>query len=411
MKPRAVATLLALLLLLSAVPDTMAAPVLKELFVDRYGVGAQGAQIFMAINLLGALAAVPLLSWARRRASAVTLVMLASVVDGGLLLAMAAPIGWVPTLVMRAAEGVTDVVVFAALFDLVRSASRGHAARGLGLASTPLLLGLGLGAVVGGQASRIVGAGSETTAFAIFGVSALFCIAVAALAGLAASRLPGFATAPVAAAEPLPGDNPAESVTPGVFDDRPRPLWWACAMGFADRATGGLITGTLPVALAQVLGYSPSERGWMIGLPLLLMALGTGPAGMLCDRAGSVRVRLVSGVIYALAFAAIPIAGESKPLLGIAMMAVGLSGALLFSSSLAIAAETGKGTMALGAFRAAGDLGFFAGTTLAIVLLSSMGEPTPTYGDYLALILIFAAAHLLVTLGLAASAWRLRALS
>ena len=63
---RSTLSLIALLLVLSAMPDTMAAPVLKELFVDRYGATVKEAQVFMAINLLGAVAAVPLLLWWRR---------------------------------------------------------------------------------------------------------------------------------------------------------------------------------------------------------------------------------------------------------------------------------------------------------------------------------------------------------
>ncbi len=406
MKPRSLALFLALLLLLSAVPDTMAAPVLKELFVDRYGVGPRGAQVFMAINLVGALAAVPLLAWARRRTSAATLVVLASVADGGLLLVLAAPIGFVPSLALRALEGVTDVVVFAALFDIVRSNSGGHAARGLGLASTPLLLGLGLGAVIGGQAAQVVGTGSDATAFAVFGASALFCAAVAVLAGLARGRLPAAARSPTIGRVDEAPPNPATDVAVGTFDDRPRPLWWPCAMAFADRATGGLITGTLPLVLADALGYTKRERGWLIGLPLLLMALCTGPAGMLCDSAGSLRVRLVAGAAYAVAFAAIPIAGESQVWLFVAMVGVGVSGAMLFSSSLAIAAQARTGSVALGAFRAAGDLGFFTGTSLAIVLLATMGQEAPTYSDYAWIILIFAAGHLCTTGALAFAAVR-----
>ncbi|MBL9141162.1 MAG: MFS transporter, partial [Phycisphaerae bacterium] len=329
MNPRVLALLLAALLLFSAVPDTMAAPVLKELFVDRYGVGARGAQVFMAINLVGALAAIPVLSWARRRASAVTLVVLASIADGCLLLLLAAPIGFAPSLVLRALEGVTDVVVFAALFDIVRAASGGHAARGLGLASTPLLLGLGLGAVLGGQAAQTVGDGSQAMAFAVFGVSAAFCALVAALAAISSPWLPKAATAQ-AGAPAIASVNPAADVATGTFDDRPRPLWWSCAMAISDRATGGLITGTLPLVLADALGYTKRERGWLIGVPLLLMALCTGPAGALCDRLGSLRVRIVAGVAYAVCIAAIPLAGDTQSALAMVMVGVGLSGAMLF---------------------------------------------------------------------------------
>ena len=43
------------LLLLSALPDAMVAPVLRQLLVDRYGVSDGAAHMFMSVNLLGAL--------------------------------------------------------------------------------------------------------------------------------------------------------------------------------------------------------------------------------------------------------------------------------------------------------------------------------------------------------------------
>lgn len=165
-------------------------------------------------------------------------------------------------------------------------------------------------------------------------------------------------------------------------------------MAFVDRATGGLITTTLPLVLAGFLGYSKGQRGWLIGLPLLLMAVCTGPAGALCDRVGSLRVRIVAGAAYAFAFALIPFAAESQPLLALVMLAVGVSAGALFSSSIAIAAESGGATVALGAFRAAGDVGFFAGTSLSILLVAAMGrDGDMSYADYSTIIVIFAAGH------------------
>ncbi len=406
MTPRTLALFLGLLLLLSAIPDTMAAPVLKELFVDRYGVGPRDAQIFMAFNLVGALAAVPVLAWARKRVSAVALVVAGSLIDALLLLALAAPVGFTVSLGLRAAEGVTDVVVFAALFNIVRGASGVHAARGLGMASTPLLFGLGAGALSSGGIAKWVGGGPEQTALAVFGVSALMCVMVAGLAWAARGPLgAAIPASPNGSAEPLP--NLAVDVRPGAFDDRPRPPLWSCAMAFSDRATGGLITGTLSNLMAGVLGYSPAQRGWLIGLPLLLMALCTAPAGALCDRVGSLRSRLVAGVVYALAFAAIPAVGHSAGLLTVALAAIGLAGAVLFSSSLALAAESGRGSVALGAFRSAGDIGFFVGTTLAIVLVPAQHA---TAADYTLVIVLLAGVHLAVTATVTGLAWKQRRL-
>ena len=201
------------------------------------------------------------------------------------------------------------------------------------------------------------------------------------------------------------GESHAALVPHGPLDDRPRPLAWSCTMAFFDRATGGLITTTLPSVLAQFLGYGARERGWLVGLPLLLMALCTGPAGALCDRVGSLRVRLFAGVAYAAAFAALPWAASSQWALGTAMTAVGVSAGMLFSSSLA--AESGRGTVALGAFRASGDLGFFAGTALSIGIVAALGgEGEPGYDEYAWTIVLFALAHAMSTALIAGGAFR-----
>ena len=406
--------LIALLLLLSAMPDTMAAPVLKEMFVDRYGATVRQAQFFMAINLLGAVAAVPLLVWARRRVGPIWLLVAGSLADAALLGVLAAPIGLWPSLAVRAAEGVTDVVVFASLFDLVRRNSGSHAARGLGAASTPLLLGLGFGAVAGGIAAHRVSEGATDAAaggdvaLAVFGVSAFAGLLVAIGSLVFRRALGGIAVVePDSGPRAASGETHAELVPHGPLDDRPRPLAWSCAMAFFDRATGGLITTTLPLVLAGFLGYSQQQRGWLIGLPLLLMAVCTGPAGALCDRFGSLRVRLLAGVVYAVAFAVIPFAASNQAAMAVVMFAVGISAGALFSSSLAIAAETGGSTVALGSFRAAGDVGFFAGTMLSIILVGALGsDHEPTYADYTAVIVLFGVLHALATVAIAAMAAR-----
>lgn len=171
-------------------------------------------------------------------------------------------------------------------------------------------------------------------------------------------------------------------------------------MAFFDRATGGLITSTLPMVLASFLGYSKGQRGWLIGLPLLLMAACTGPFGALCDRVGSLRVRAVAGAGYAVAFAAVPFAASGQWTLAMAMLGVGVSAGALFASSIALAAGAGGGPVGLGSFRASGDVGFFVGTSLSIAAVSALGGDAPSYGDYSATIVAFAAAHAACTAGI-----------
>jgi len=361
----------------------MAAPVVKELLVDRYGASAPEAQIFNGINLLGALVAVPLLWAVRRTWGSRTVLIAASLADGVLLAVMALPLGIGWTLALRCLEGVTDVLVFAALFDIVRGRSVGRVGVGLGIASSPLLIGLGLGAVLGGVVVRQVqGVGS---AMWLFGVSA----ALSALVGILAwrwRRMDSFPRVPVRAAD--------ESTASGSTTER---VWPPLAMAFVDRATGGLLTGTLPIALAQVLGYSPLVRGVLVGLPLLLMALGTGPCGWLCDLFGAKRVRLISGLSYAASFALLPVASANPAVLGLVMLIVGVSASGLFASSVSLTVQSGASAVTLGAFRASGDIGFLSGTVLSVLLLASLGGTEPTFADYSTVLIVFAVLHLMTT--------------
>jgi hypothetical protein len=89
------------------------------------------------------------------------------------------------------------------------------------------------------------------------------------------------------------------------------------------------------------------------------------------------------------------------------MTAVGVAAGMLFASSIALAAETGRGTVALGAFRAAGDLGFFAGTALSIAAVAALGgDGEPGYPDYAWTIVLFACAHAASTVAIALLARR-----
>ena len=231
--------MLFILILLSAMPDTMAAPVVKELFIDRYGATPSAAQIFNGINLLGALVAIPLLWLGRAKERSVQFVVWGSVADALLLAAMACPMGLGWTLMIRALEGVTDVIVFAALFELVRQSARGHVATGLGLASTPLLLGLGLGAMLGGFVVRQTD-GSLASVW-LFGASAVLSLLVAVLVPRIGRTIVGEASR----------ESKVE-LKPAATSTSNDPLWPSLAMTFSDRASGGLITGTLPIALARV---------------------------------------------------------------------------------------------------------------------------------------------------------------
>jgi len=383
---RGVPVLTMALLFISALPDTMVVPLLSELFVTRYGVSPAAAHWFMSANLIGAVAALPFLMLLRRRLSPGALLALAAAANALWLSIMYLNIGFTATIGVRALEGMADLIVFAVLFDLAaRTGERATRGRRLGLAGTVLMLGLFAGAVIGGA----LGSGEARSVF-LFGAAAMVVVACIAAGG--ARLLPH---------EPAQAETPASPVQPAAElpSLRAGALWPPLAMVFSDRAIAGLMTATLPLYFAAVAGHGSMTRGWLIGLPLLMMALLACPAGWLGDRIGHGKLRTAAAVLYAAAIAAVPFAADQGLAAALLTMSlVGCAGAALLSTALAMTAGKRPGASAMGAYRLAGDTGYLLGIALAGTLLAIFGGAAPDGGAFTAVILTFAAVHLGITI-------------
>ena len=376
--------LVLLLILLSALPDAMLAVVLRDLFVERYGVSAEGAQMFLAVNLLGAGLAVPLVRWLRRSCPAWSVVAAGALADATLLGLMWLPLGFVPTLLLRVLEGVADVATFAALFQILGQIRNRPAAWRMGVGASMLVGGLGAGAALGGLMIRMSSSG-PTIAFVLGAAS---CLATTFGAWLGAGVLDR--AAPFA-------ERPEEAST------ETRPLWPVLLMAASDRATGATLTAVFAGFLAKNLGYDPAQRGLLVGLPLILMAVGAAPAGWVADRLGAARVRTACAVAYATCFALIPWLGFSTVALSLVLLMLGVAAAPLLPASLSLASRTGRGTAGLAAFRAAGDGGYFLGILVVVAVGAVVGGDR--MGTQQALMAGFGALHLACT-GCAAIAMR-----
>jgi MFS family permease len=374
--------LVLLLILLSALPDAMVVPVLRDLLVERYGATADQAQAFLAVNLLGAGLAVPLVRRLRSRFPAWSIAAAGAMADGWLLAMMWLPIGFPATLALRCAEGVADVMTFAALFQLLGPTRSGGQAWRMGVGATALVAGLGAGAIVGGVAARASTQGATIT----FALGAGACVLTSLVAVAAFRRLEAVSPGPEA-------PEPASAAGRGV-------LWPMLLMAASDRATGAAITAVFGSFLTRNLGYDPAERGRLVGLPLLLMAFGAAPAGWIADRYGPLRVRSMAALAYAACFGAAAWVGGSTPVLSGVLLILGLAAAPLLPASLSLTVRCDRGSAGLAAFRAAGDGGYFAGI-LAVVAVGAWMD-----GDSLAtqrwLMVGFAAMHAAVTV----VAWR-----
>ncbi|MFO0872616.1 MAG: MFS transporter [Phycisphaerales bacterium] len=378
--------LLFLLVFLACLPDAMLPPALRPMVVERLGATEPQAHWFMAINLAGALIAVPVLSRVRRIVPPLFLVIVGAAANSALLAALALATTLPLAMLLRGLEGVADVVVLAALFDL--AAKAGPAAsqgRRMGLASTALMLGLAGGAATG----ALVG-GTPTTVLLL---GASFCAVLALCAGAGRAIIERI----VDAAPPRPDAAPSRL----ALRNSP-PLWPIALMMGSDRMLAGLLTSTLPLLLASRLGWSPERIGGMLALPLLLMALGAGPAGIVADRAGNLFTRTCAALAYALALAVAPMTGAisgglALPSLLATMLVLGLAASALMPSEMALAARTGRGAVAMGACQVAGNVGYLVGIAGAGWLLLVLGGPSPARPVYTMVIQLFALAHVVVT--------------
>jgi MFS family permease len=169
-------------------------------------------------------------------------------------------------------------------------------------------------------------------------------------------------------------------------------------MASADRAAGGLLTGTLGLFLAEAIDLDPSIRGRLIGSVLLMMGLGAIPAGWVSDRFGDLRIRTIGGIAFAAGLFMLPLAADDLPSLIQTMLLLGVGGATLLPTSLALLDRLHGGLFGMGGFRAAGDIGFLVGVSMAGLLLHLLGSGRSSHSEYVAVICGFAIMHLCTTL-------------
>lgn len=377
---------LLVLIFLCAIPDAVVVPVLRDLIVDRYGASPLEAQSFLALNLLGLLAAAPVAAHLRRRWSPARVLVVGALADAALLALLAAPIGLGWTLAVRAAEGLPDALVFGELFALIGAVERStDRVRRYGWASTTLMLAIGIGIGAGGLAARHAGS------LGVYTLGALANLAIAVLVSrwsLPARDVVGADASGEPSTDADAAHNPAEASSTS------RRMWPPLVMAFGDRATGGAITSALPLFLDRLFGASATERGWMVGLPMVLMALGAGPAARVAAAVGVRRTRAIAATIYAASLMALSLCAPDRARLMPLLILLGVSGSALLPTSLAITARSRRGCEALAAFAAAGGAGQALGLLVPLMLFAGL---TVGVDDVRELLLSFALIHFATT--------------
>jgi MFS family permease len=325
-------------------PVTLPVTVLRGLVQERFGVSEFATSLFMSINMVGAVVTAPLAGviadrWGRRR----ELVIAALVADAGLLLAMTASMPFWAFMALRFFEGSAHIVALSLLMGIA-SQARPPSERGrvMGLTGGGLTLGVALGAPIGGVLGR-----SDPLLPLVAGAIAVSATALVAWWGL----------------EETTGQETRPSFAEVRATLRKHKLLFApLAFAFADRFTVGFYTTTFSLFLSRIHGFDPPRIGLHIAIFMLPFALLSVPFGKLSERTSRVAMLSLGSVVYGVLTVAVPWCpvGLLPPL----MIGLGVASAVMFVPSLLVttdAAPEPVRTTALGAFNAAGSLGFIVG--------------------------------------------------
>lgn len=326
-------------------PATLVAPAIRPLFAAQHG-GAEGPMhAFMAVNMVGAAVAAPLLAgWARRRGSARGLLVGLAAADAALLVAVSLPLPVALVLGLRTLEGAAHVG--AATLLLARMSTVGRVVgqgRAMGLAGGAIMLAVATGSGLGGL---LVGLGPA----APFGAGAL-------LAGLVAAAV---------ARRPADRWRLEPSAVRRRLPRLPRALWPAVSLAFVARFTVGCLVVTFALFAHGVHGLSDASVGGLYALLTYPFALATYPAARLGERLPRACLMGGGAVAYAASIAGLGFVDAAW--LPALMLSAGLGSAAIFASILCDASEHAgpEGRSAAMAWvNAAGCLGMVAGPAVA----------------------------------------------
>jgi MFS family permease len=320
---------------------------LKELVVDDLGGTVADAALFFTVEMAAYLLFAPLWGALSDRSSRRKPFIVAGFAASGLFYLAYLWIDSIPLLLtLRFLQGGASIAgwstTMALLFDRADPEDPSSRARLAGFAGASLILGVGLGAPIGGLVTQHWG-GRAPLALA----GALFLLL--ALAALALTE---------AAAVHV---RPRLRDVARALASRPRLLlpWALYAM---ERFTVGLFVIVFPLWLLAQHGADPAARGRALAaflLPFAFLQLGT---YRLARRFGSFALLAIGCGGYALAFAALGRVGGGAfyPLL----VTLGALAALIFPPTLALTAEwtaPEARASALAGFNVAGSLGFALG--------------------------------------------------
>ena len=325
-------------------PVTLPVPVLRSLVGERFAVSEFLTSLFMSVNMVGAALAAPLAgALADRIGHRRELIVGALIVDALLFYSMTLELPFAAFLGLRFLEGCAHIFALSLLLSVAASLG-GATGRGrtMGLTGAGMMLGVAVGAPIGGFLGR-----SDTTRPLLVG-SALLVFA----ASLAAASL----------------REPAQVERHAGFGAIWRTVRTHKAMiaplvfAFADRFTVGFYTTTFSLFASGLHGATPPQVGLWISAFMLPFALLSFPFGLLADRYSKTALLCIGSLVYGVLTASLGFWTTSMIPFGMAV--IGVFAAVMFVPSMMMTTDVTPDSIrstAMGAFNTAGSLGFIFG--------------------------------------------------
>ena len=348
-----------LLLGLATIPDVMVVPVLSGLTVDRFGISEGDAHYFMAVNLLGALLAIGVLAVLNRAVSSTLLLLGSAIISSVLMAAMAVTTSWGAFLTLRCLEGGADLMLLAIPLRIIASAGGKERFAGrMGGGFTVMMVGMAIGVMVGGK----IGSNDPTM---VLWVGAATTLLIALIVAFLRKTIDNVPTSP----RPEPKNCPL------------LPKEWIGAGFLAlDRGLAALVSTTLPILLASGFAIGSVTLGVALGGMFLALAVFAAPFGILADRCGGGKIRLVASVLCGGSLACLGLLIWLPPVIVLPpcllLYGVGAAGSLPSAFSVAVRQEASN--LVFSSLQAAGQAGYACGVLGGMVLVSVISLPPAT---------------------------------
>ncbi|QLG63149.1 MFS transporter [Halorarum salinum] len=276
---------------------------------------------------------------------------------GYLALALLPPtlgLPFVGALALRGLQGALTVGAFSLAMSALADLGGGNG-RNMGAAGIAIGLGTAVGAPLGGQLYELDVFGPLYAAAGLLAVAGLLALVVP-------DRAPEGGS-----------DRGLAALVRGLREREDLAVPYAFA--FVDRLTAGFFALVGTLYFREAFGLGPGATGLMLAAFFAPFALLQYPFGVLSDRVGRVVPVALGSATFGLAVMAVGFA-PSPDLAAVAMVVVGVLGALMAPATLALvvdlAGEDQRG-VAVAGFNAAGSVGFLAGSLVGGGVASAYG--------------------------------------